>query len=39
MMLQTPAQLAPGYGFGATVTETAYYTLAAGVLTVNGASA
>ena len=36
MMLQTPTELAPGYGFGASVTETAYYTLAAGIFTVLG---
>jgi MFS family permease len=35
-MLQMPTELAPGYGFGASVTETAYYTLAAGILTVAG---
>jgi MFS family permease len=35
-MLQTPAELAPGYGFGTTVTETAWYTLAAGIFTVLG---
>ena len=35
-MLQTPEAAAPGYGFGTSVTETAYYTLAAGVFTVLG---
>jgi MFS family permease len=35
-MLQTPKALAPGYGFGTSVTQTAYYTLAAGIFTVLG---
>jgi MFS family permease len=35
-MLQTPKALAAGYGFGTSVTQTAYYTLAAGIFTVLG---